>query len=101
MPTVRLVVLPWLTRAFGVPGPGRLVREEVVAPEATVRNLFDRLAGEHQAFAELVFDQNTRELSGLVCAILNDRLLDLQGGLDVAFADGDTLLILPAFSGGS
>ncbi|MBI4311363.1 MAG: MoaD/ThiS family protein [Chloroflexi bacterium] len=101
MPTVRLEVLPWLTRTFGATGPGRLVREEEVAPGATVRDLFERLAGQHQGFAELVFDQNSRELSGLVCAILNDTLLDIQGGLDVAFADGDTILIVPAFSGGS
>lgn len=101
MPTVKLVVLPWLTRAFGVPGPGRLVREEEVAPGATVRDLFDRLASQHQGFAELVFDQNSQELSGLVSAVLNDRLLDLQGGLDVTFADGDTIIVLPAFSGGS
>ncbi len=101
MPTVRLVVLPWLTRTFGASGPGRLVREEAVTPGSTVRDLFDRLAVEHQGFAELAFDRNTRELSGLVCAILNDRLLDLQGGLDVAFTEGDTLLVLPAFSGGA
>ncbi|MBI4339941.1 MAG: MoaD/ThiS family protein [Chloroflexi bacterium] len=101
MPTVRLEVLPWLTRAFGAQGPGRLVRQEELAPGATVRDLFDRLASQYQGFAELVFDPNSRELSGLVSAVLNDRLLDLQGGLDVTFADGDTILMVPALSGGS
>ncbi len=101
MPTVRLVVLPWITRAFGTSGPGRLVREEVVAPGATARDLFDKLSGQYQGFADLVFDQNSQELSGLVSAVLNDRLLDVQGGLDATLADGDTLLLLAALSGGS
>ncbi|MFH1140340.1 MAG: MoaD/ThiS family protein [Chloroflexota bacterium] len=101
MTRIRLEVIPWLTRAFGAPGPGRLVREEEVEAGATVRDLFDRLASQYQGFAELVFDRHNQQLTGLVSVILNDRILELQGGLDTTFADGDTILLLPAYSGGS
>ncbi len=101
MPRVRLEVIPWLTTAFGATGPGRLVREEEVDPGATVRDLFDRLASQYQGFAELVFDRDSRQLTGLVSVIFNDRILELQGGLDTTFADGDTIILLPAYSGGS
>ena len=101
MPRVRIEVIPWLTTAFGAPGSGRLVREEEVDPGATIRDLFDRLASQYERFAELVFDRDGRHLTGLVSVIFNDRILELQGGLDTTFADGDTIIILPAYSGGS
>ena len=101
MPRVKPEVLPWLTVAFGAKGPGHLVIEEEVDLGATVRDLFDRLAFQYQGFAELVFDRDRRQLTGLVSVILNDRILELQGGLDTTFADGDTIILLPAYSGGS
>lgn len=100
MAKVRLEVVPWLTRAFGVTGPGRLVKEEEVDAGATVRDLFDRLATQYQGFAELVFDRDSRELTGLVSVIFNDRVIELHGGLDATVADGDTIILLPAYAGG-
>lgn len=100
MTKIRLEVIPWLTRAFGAPGPGRLVRDEEVEAGATVRDLFERLASQHQGFAELVFDRQSQQLTALVSVILNDRILELHGGLDATFADGDTIILLPAFAGG-
>jgi molybdopterin converting factor small subunit len=32
--------------------------------------------------------------------VLNDRVLDLQGGLDAVLKPGDTLAFLPAHAGG-
>jgi molybdopterin converting factor small subunit len=98
---VRLEVVPWLTRAFGVAESGRFVKEEEVDAGTTVRELFDRLATQYQGFAEFVFDRDSRELTGLVSVIFNDRVVEMQGGLDATITDGDTIILLPAYAGGS
>ncbi len=101
MPTVTLEVVSWLAKALGSQESGRLVRHEEVQTGATVRDLFDRLASENQEFARYIYDQGRQSLTGHVTVIVNDRILDLLNGLDTEINDGDTVLLLPAFSGGS
>jgi molybdopterin converting factor small subunit len=47
-----------------------------------------------------VFDRSTQSLPEHVELVLNDRLLDLQGGLDATVQGGDVLAFLPAHAGG-
>lgn len=77
-----------------------MVREEEVEPGATVRDLFQRLTERYPAFGELVYDTRQRELTGLVSVIINDRILELVGGLDTEIHHGDCILLLPAYAGG-
>lgn len=100
MPTVRLEVVSWLTRAFDSTESTRLVREERVEAGSTVRDLFDRLAAENPVFAEYVFDREKQEITGHVSVIFNDRILELLNGLDTETKDGDTVTLIPAFAGG-
>lgn len=48
----------------------------------------------------LLFDREARRLPEHVEAVLNDRVLDLQGGLDAPLRAGDVLAFLPAHAGG-
>ncbi len=48
----------------------------------------------------LLYDAQHQRLTEYVDVVLNDRLLDLQGGLDAALSPGDVLLFLPAHAGG-
>jgi molybdopterin converting factor small subunit len=47
-----------------------------------------------------LFDAATQTLPEHVEIVLNDRVLDLQGGLSAVLHDGDTLTFLPAHAGG-
>lgn len=49
---------------------------------------------------ELLFDPHTQTLPEHIDVVLNDRVLDLQGGLDAQLQTGDVLTFLPAHAGG-
>ncbi len=49
----------------------------------------------------LLFDAQARQLPEHVEVVLNDRVLDLQGGLNAVLQPGDTLTFLPAHAGGA
>ena len=48
----------------------------------------------------LLFDAQAQLLPEHVEVVLNDRVLDLQGGLGAVLHPGDTLTFLPAHAGG-
>ena len=77
-------------------------RTQVMVPlgaSTTVVDLLDRLATDDSRYAHL-FDVTTRALPEHVEAVLNDRVLDLQGGLNANLNPGDVLSFLPAHAGG-
>ena len=77
-------------------------RTQVMVPlgaSTTVVDLLDRLATDDSRYAHL-FDVTTRVLPEHVEAVLNDRVLDLQGGLNANLNPGDVLSFLPAHAGG-
>jgi molybdopterin converting factor small subunit len=49
----------------------------------------------------LLFDTNGQSLPEHVEVVLNDRVLDLQGGLDAVLTPGDVLTFIPAHAGGA
>jgi molybdopterin converting factor small subunit len=69
------------------------------APGETVGELLARLATSDARYAMLYEADNAR-LPEHVEAVLNDRVLDLQGGLDARLSPGDVLSFLPAHAGG-
>jgi molybdopterin converting factor small subunit len=48
----------------------------------------------------LLFDRASQALPEHVEVVLNDRVLDLQGGVNAELEDGDVLTFLPAHAGG-
>jgi molybdopterin converting factor small subunit len=99
MDTIRLEILPWLSRAFDGEGALRVVLERPVAKGATVRDLLDQLATEHPAFHRTLYAPGG-ELAVHISILLNNRLYELAGGLEAEVRAGDTVCLLPAFSGG-
>jgi molybdopterin converting factor small subunit len=99
MDTIRLEILPWLSRSLGGEGVARVVLERPVAEGATVRDLLDRLVAEHPSFHRTLYDPDGK-LAGHISIILNNRLYELAGGLEAEVRPGDTVTLLPAFSGG-
>ena len=97
---VKLEVISWLGRALDAGDSGLVQVEFEVAEGSTVKALFDRLAGEYRYFGEYIFDQEAQNLTGRVSVFFNERVLELVKGLETEIADGDAILIVPAYSGG-
>jgi molybdopterin converting factor small subunit len=99
MGTIRLEILPWLSRLFDGEGTTRVVLERPVAEGTTVRDLLDQLVAEHPSFGRTLYDPDGR-LAVHISITVNDRLYELAGGLAAEVRAGDTVRLLPAFSGG-
>ena len=83
-------------------GRRRGTRTLVSVPlEATTRvaTLMSRLIDTDERY-ELLFDRTSQTLPEHVEVVLNDRVLDLQGGLNAVLNHGDVLIFLPAHAGG-
>ncbi len=84
-------------------GQSRGTRREIpidVEPDEKARHLLERIATADPRYT-LLYDPENARLTEYVEVVLNDRLLDLQGGLDAELHPGDILLFLPAHAGGS
>jgi molybdopterin converting factor small subunit len=99
MDTIRLEILPWLSRSFDEEGAARVVLTPEVAEGDTVRDLLDRVAVEHPALSQTLYDPDGK-LAVHISIILNNRLFELAGGLEAEVRAGDVVCLLPAFSGG-
>ena len=71
-----------------------------IDPEASVATLLTGLVAADARYG-LLFELEARRLPEHVEAVLNDRVLDLQGGLDAPLHAGDVLAFLPAHAGGA
>ena len=100
MGSVHLEVLPWLSRYIAGEHSGRAVLEVEVNDGATVRDLLEEIASQNQEFQDVLFDAKTGRLAGHIALILNGRLVELAGGLEATLSPGDTIQLMPGFSGG-
>ena len=100
MGKVSLEILPWISDTFNGSKSGHLVLDEYIEEEATIGNLIRKLAVEHQAFGDIVFDTGTDKLSGHVVITLNDRFVETIAGLDTRIQDGDAIRLFPVIAGG-
>ena len=99
MATVHLEIVPWLTKSLGIDGAGHAKVDETMPDGASVLDLLQRLAQRYPDFGRIAFIANGC-LSRQVYIVINDRVLDLAGGMEAELKEGDRLLLLPAFSGG-
>jgi molybdopterin converting factor small subunit len=91
-----------LADRFVALGHRRGTRTRVDVPLASttsVGDLLDRLVRADERYCHL-FDAATRSLPEHVEVVLNDRVLDLQGGIEAKLHEGDVLAFLPAHAGG-
>jgi molybdopterin converting factor small subunit len=85
---------------LGRPRGSRVVIDVASPSGESVGHLLARLATADARFG-LLYDAAAARLPEHVEAVLNDRVLDLQGGLDARLAPGDVLSLLPAHAGGA
>lgn len=99
-PTVRLECFGWVCRELGMREGSKAGWELPLDEGLTAGGLLARLAADQPAFARLVYDTQLDRVHEYVQLLLNDRMIELVGGLEHPLQPGDHLLILPGFSGG-
>ncbi len=99
MPKVSVEILPWLSQAV-VPGQSGRLLLEMEVQGSRIRDLLEALAAAYPSFAGKVYDTGRRDTTDLVEIALNGKMLGYSDTLDAAIADGDTVLLLPAYGGG-
>ncbi|MCL4368654.1 MAG: MoaD/ThiS family protein [Actinobacteria bacterium] len=100
MGEVTVEFIPWLSQQLDPGHSGRLVAQESINTGETIRDLLERMARNDPKLAANVFDLETRNLHDHIAAVLNDRMIELLGGMDEPLKSGDTLTLLPTFQGG-
>jgi molybdopterin converting factor small subunit len=77
----------------------RTLIQTPTTPGESVGALLTRLAHADERIG-LLYETDAERLPEHVEVVLNERLLDLQGGLDAVLSPGDVLTFLPAHAGG-
>ena len=93
----------FLAERLSALGHRRGTRTLVAVPvhgDTSVAAVLSRLVNSDERYA-LLFDLQAQLLPDHVEVVLNDRVLDLQGGLDAVVHPGDVLMFLPAHAGGA
>ena len=100
MGNVRLEILPWLNRYFSSERSRRAVLEVEVNTGTTVRDILEEVSEQNREFKAVLFGADTGRVAGHIAVILNGTMLELAGGLDAKLEPGDTIQVMPGFSGG-
>jgi molybdopterin converting factor small subunit len=101
--TVTLELRGFLAERLAALGQRRGTRTLITAsapPGTSVADLLGRLTRADARYG-LLFDAPAGRLPEHVEVVLNDRVLDLQGGLAAHLRAGDVLTFLPAHAGGA
>ena len=97
---VRVKVLPWFSEILA-PGQYRSVTLEEDLPAGTsLRSLLARLAARHARFDQAIYDPHRDALHETVVITHNGRLVSPVASLDLVLQSGDTVALIPAYSGG-
>ena len=97
-PTVSVELTSWATKFVGADGVGRKVFEEPYRPGATVRSVLEGLTARYPELAAHVW--SGRELGEHLEVLVNDAVLGVAYELDSEVKPGDTIGLLPQFTGG-
>ena len=100
MGSVKIEIMPWLSRYFAPGRYGRVTMERDVDEGATIRDLLEEIISDNREVREVLFEAGTGRLAGYIALVLNGRFVELSGGLDTELKPGDTLRLMPGFSGG-
>ena len=100
MGKVRLRIPPWAASVWNAPASGWLTLEKEIGEGATIGDLLAALVYSYTDFRKVVFDPDTRKVSGQVMVILNDSLLQCPDVAKVELSNGDSVLLLPVYAGG-
>jgi molybdopterin converting factor small subunit len=99
---VRVELLSWVNKFVGGPGTGEVVLTEEAKPGTTVRQLLRQVTDRHPALGEALWDTTSRrEIGDNVEVMVNNAVLGVSHDLDSELTDGDRIMLLGQYMGGS
>lgn len=97
---VEVRILPWFSH-FLLPGQhSSLVLEEDLPPGSSLRLLLARLATRYARFDEAIREPQSGVLREVVVVTHNGRLVSPAAALDLELQNGDSVALIPAYTGG-
>ena len=100
MGKVRVKIPPFLASLLNTRGSDWLVIERGIAEGTTIVDLLTDLASSYNNFRRVVFNPDVGRVSDQVIVILNDEVLQPQELAKARLNDGDSIVLLPVYSGG-
>ena len=97
--TVEVTFHAWQAEIFGSK-ESPIILEESISKGMTFEYLLNRLIDRYPAIKGIIVDPSSGRVHEHVMIIVNDRILDLVGGLQARLKDGDKIHILPYLTGG-
>ena len=97
---IRLKITPSLGSYFDTASSDWILLEKEVREGGSVQDLLGGLASEYKAFRESIFDPDLGQILQRVMIVLNDRLLQFPEMKDTPLKDGDSVILLPVYTGG-
>ena len=100
MAKVQLKFPPSFAGMLNAQGSDLFILEREIGEEATIGDLLADLAFSYTDFGKVVFNPDIRKVNDQVMVILNNRLLQFSDVMEAKLNDGDSIIILPVYSGG-
>ena len=100
MGKVQLKIPPWLASMLNAQSSDWFIFEKEIGEGATMGDLLAELAASHNDFRRVVFNPDVGKVGDQVNVFLNDSLLQFSDVTDAKLNDGDSIMLLPVYSGG-
>lgn len=100
MPMVTLKLPSWIASKLGAKSSGWLTLEKEVAEGTTVNDFLMGMVAAYPGFREAVYNPDTGLPTEQVNFVLNDRLLTFREMTQIKLTNGDTIMLIPLYTGG-
>ena len=97
---IRLKITPSLASYFDTASSDWILLEKEVREGGSVQELLGGLASEYKAFRESIFDPDLGQILQRVMIVFNDRLLQFPEMKETPLKEGDSVILLPVYTGG-
>ena len=100
MPKITIKLPSWIATVNEAKSSGWLTFEKQVSEGATVNDVLQGFVTTYPGFRKAVYNPDTGPATEQLIFVLNDCLLTFQEMLQIRLNDGDTILLIPFYSGG-
>jgi molybdopterin converting factor small subunit len=98
---IKVEFISWLSEVLESEGSANSRSLEMdVEQDSTVQHLLLQIAARYPRFRQSAFDSGLQKLNENICVFRNDRLLELDNGLQTGLKYGDKIVFVPVFPGG-
>ena len=100
MAKINLELPSWIATKLNGKPSGRCVIEREIIVGATVNDFLMDMVATYLGFREAVYNPDTGSVTEQLSLVLNDCLLTTREILETKLKQGDTIVLIPIYSGG-